>query len=100
MKFHEVAVNYQGAVVAFAGSIPDSAEERQRPILENLLTSNIYVDVLALNPEENNHANNNARDWVGFQPLAFANTVRPADMQIDDVPDSVASFSPHREDYL
>jgi len=82
MKFNQVATaTYQGTVIVFARGVPETPEERERPFREDLLSSDIYFDVLALNPGDDD-----TRDWVGFQALALPNTVRPAGMQIINVP--------------
>src|SRR5271165_5055015 len=83
VNYHQVAtVSYQGTVIAFARGNPETPAERRRPLSENVLTSDLYFNVLALNPDDDS----NAKDWTGFQPVAFPNAVRPAGMQIVNVP--------------
>ncbi|MEB4631492.1 LamG domain-containing protein [Burkholderia contaminans] len=82
MKYDQIATtNYQGTVIAFARGIPETAEERASPFVDNLAASNLYFNVLALNPDDQD-----AIDWAGFHPIAFPSTVRPAGMQIINVP--------------
>jgi large repetitive protein len=82
VKFNQVAATtFQGTVIAFARGIPETSEEKTRPYLEDLLSSDLYFNVFALNPDDQN-----SQDWIGFQPLAFPNTVRPAGMQIVNIP--------------
>jgi hypothetical protein len=83
VNYHQVAtVSYQGTVLAFARGNPETPPERRRTLSENLVTSDLYFNVLALNPDDDS----NAKDWTGFQPVAFPNAVRPAGMQIVNVP--------------
>lgn len=82
MKYDQVATtSYQGTVIAFARGIPETQEERAPRFVENLAISDLYFNVLALNPDDQD-----AIDWAGFRPIAFPSTVRPAGMQIINVP--------------
>lgn len=83
VDYHQVAtVSYQGTVIAFARGTPASVSRRRRTLSDHLLTSDLYFNVLALNPDDDS----NAKDWTGFQPVGFPNAVRPAGMQIVNVP--------------
>lgn len=78
MNFRDVAtVNFQGLVIAFArGDQPTAPPE------EGQIATNIYFNVLALETD----SASDASDWIGFQPLNLPDAVRPAGMNMVNVP--------------
>jgi len=78
MNFRSVAsVNFQGLVVAFA-----RGDEPSPDTDESLLPTNIHFNVLALNVDSQSDAN----DWSGFRHLSLPDAVRPAGMNMINVP--------------
>lgn len=78
MNFKDVTtVNFQGLVVAFARGDAPTGDPG-----EGLLATDIYYNVLALEVD----SQSDAADWTGFQPLTLPDAVRPAGMNLINVP--------------
>lgn len=78
MNFRSVAtVNFQGLVVAFArGDAPGAATDAGQ------LSTDIHFNVLALNVD----SASDSADWSGFRRLSLPDAVRPAGMNLINVP--------------
>ncbi len=89
MSFRQMTtVSFQGMVLAFARS--DAAPARLGVAAEaELLQSDIYYNVLSLDVD----SASDALDWDGWRRLDFPNEVRPAGMQLVNVP---AEYRPDR----
>ncbi|MFL9584104.1 LamG-like jellyroll fold domain-containing protein [Stenotrophomonas sp. AB1(2024)] len=78
MNFRDVAtVNFQGLVIAFA-----RGDQPTAPPDEGRIATNLYFNVLALETD----SASDASDWSGFQPLTLPDAVRPAGMNMINVP--------------
>ena len=91
MIFNQVATtNYQGTVIAFASGTPETPAEHRSPVYtDGVHTTNLYFNVLALNPDDID-----SKDWTGWQPVVFPNEVQPAGMQIITAPDQYILAAP------
>lgn len=81
------SVNYQGSVIVFAR---ETTSTRLGGAVEGLLESDIQFNVLAMSPE----AEGKATDWTGFETLYFPDEIRPAGMEIINVPSHFAPGKP------